>query len=61
MGNTNVNKQATLEVNVLITLIGELGEVDEEFKIDEVEVITTREVIDFGQVEPDMMYEYYEY
>ncbi|ARV60684.1 hypothetical protein BZZ01_20540 [Nostocales cyanobacterium HT-58-2] len=61
IGSTYVNRQVALEVDVLVTLTGDLTKVNEDIEIDDVEVITTREIIDFGEVEPDWMHEDYEH
>ncbi|BDA76424.1 hypothetical protein CAL7716_105900 (plasmid) [Calothrix sp. PCC 7716] len=55
MGAANLDKKVTLDVDVLVTLVDETGRFDNNIEVDEVEVITTKETIDFGYIEPDWM------
>lgn len=54
IGGNTVNTQADLEVEVLITFIGDLSKIGAEVEIDDVEIeIKAPASIDFGFVEPD--------
>lgn len=54
MGSSNVNTQVDLEVEVLITFVGELDKIGVEVEVDYVEVELQSPVsIDFGYIEPD--------
>jgi predicted nucleic acid-binding protein len=54
MGGNNVNTQADLEIEVLITFVGNLDKVGSEVEVDYVEVeIPSQVSIDFGYIEPD--------
>jgi len=62
MGGNTVNTQANLEVEVLITFVGDLNKVGAEVEVDDVEVeIKTPASIDFGYIEPDFGDEDYDY
>ncbi len=54
IGGNTVNTQADLEVEVLITFVGDLSKIGAEVEVDDVEIeIKTHVSIDFGFVEPD--------
>jgi PIN domain len=62
MGGNTVNTQANLEVEVLITFVGNLNKVGAEVEVDDVEIeIKTPVSIDFGYIEPDWGDEDYDY
>jgi rRNA-processing protein FCF1 len=54
IGGNTVNTQADLEVEVLITFVGDLSKIGAEVEVDDVEIeIKAPASIDFGFVEPD--------
>lgn len=54
IGGNTVSTQANLEVEVLITFVGDLSKIGAEVEIDDVEIeIKAPASIDFGFVEPD--------
>ena len=58
MGGNSIDTQTNLEVGVLITFTGDLNKVGTEIEIDEVEVEIPKAIsVDFGDLEPDWMYE----
>lgn len=62
IGGYNVNTQANLEVEILITFAGDFKRVGAQVKVDEVEVeMKTPTSIDFGDIEPDWGDEDYDY
>ena len=58
MGGNSIDTQTNLEVGVLITFAGDLNKVGTEIEIDDVEVEIPKAIsVDFGDLEPDWMYE----
>ena len=58
MGGNSIDTQTNLEVGVLITFTGDLNKVGTEIEIDDVEVEIPKAIsVDFGDLEPDWMYE----
>ncbi|MBE9208298.1 DUF4935 domain-containing protein [Nostoc sp. LEGE 06077] len=54
MGGNSVNTQAYLEIEVLITFVGDLDKIGAEVEVDDVEVETKSPIsIDFGNIAPD--------
>jgi len=54
IGGNTVNTQADLEVEILITFVGDLSKIGAEVEVDDVEIeIKTPVSIDFGFVDPD--------
>jgi PIN domain len=54
VGGNILNAQTSLEIEILITLLGDFKVVGSEFELDEIEVLfRTPLCIDFGEVEPD--------
>jgi len=62
IGGYRVNTQYNLEVEVLITFVGDFNRVDAQVEVDEVEVeMKTPASIDFGEIEPYWRDEDYDY
>lgn len=58
MGSSSTNIQTNLDVNILVSFIGDLDKIGAEIEVDDVEIeIKTLDVINFGEIEPDWMYE----
>jgi hypothetical protein len=58
MGSSSTNIQTNLDVNILVSFIGDLDKIGAEIEVDNVEIeIKTLDVINFGEIEPDWMYE----
>ena len=53
IGGNTVNIQADLEVEVLITFVGNLSKIGAEVEVDDVEIEVKTPTIDFGFVKPD--------
>jgi hypothetical protein len=58
MGSGSKNIQTNLDIDILVSMIGSLDKIGAEIEIDDVEIeVTTPDVIDFGEIEPDWMNE----
>ncbi|MHC0067998.1 PIN domain-containing protein [Nostoc sp. UIC 10890] len=53
IGANTINKEQSLDITVLVTLIDESGKFDENIEVHEVEITTTGITIDFDYIEPD--------
>ncbi|MBW4629576.1 MAG: DUF4935 domain-containing protein [Brasilonema octagenarum HA4186-MV1] len=62
MGSGSANIQTNLDVDILVSFIGDLDKIGAEVEVDDVEIeITAPDVIDFGEISPDWMDEDYDY
>ena len=62
LGSSSANIQTNLDVDILVSFIGDLDKIGAEVEVDDVEIeITTPDVIDFGEIEPDWMDEDHDY
>lgn len=58
MGSSSNNIQTNLDVDILVSFVGDLNKIGAEFEVNDVEIeMKTPDVIDFGEVEPDWIYE----
>lgn len=53
IGSNTIEKEANLDVTVLVTLIDESGKFDEDIEVYELEITTKKITIDFDCIEPD--------
>lgn len=57
MGNSTANIQTTLDVDILVSFIGNLDKVGAEVEVEDVEIEMTLPDVNFGEIEPDWMNE----
>ncbi|HAX76463.1 MAG TPA: hypothetical protein DCY88_11635 [Cyanobacteria bacterium UBA11372] len=58
MGSGSANIQTNLDVDILVSFMGDLDKIGAEVKVDDVEINrVTHDVIDVGEIEPDWMHE----
>ncbi|MEH2012407.1 PIN domain-containing protein [Nostoc sp.] len=55
MGNSSASIQTNLDVDILVSFIGDLDKVGAEFEVEDVEIEITVPDVDFGMIEPDWM------
>ncbi|BAZ53670.1 hypothetical protein NIES4103_63530 [Nostoc sp. NIES-4103] len=57
MGSSTANIQTTLDVDILVSFIGNLDKVGAEVEVEDVEIEMTLPDVNFGEIEPDWMNE----
>ncbi|MEH2404862.1 PIN domain-containing protein [Nostoc sp.] len=55
MGTSSASIQTNLDVNILVSFIGDLDKVGAEVEVEDVEIEITMPDVDFGMIEPDWM------
>ena len=60
MGSSSVSIQTNLDVDILVSFIGDLYKVGAEVEVEDVEIEITMPDVDFGMIEPDWMNEDYD-
>lgn len=55
MGSSTASIQTNLDVDILVSFIGDLDKVGAEFEVEDVEIEITVPDVDFGMIEPDWM------
>ena len=61
-GSGSANIQTYLDVDILVSFVGNLDKIGAEVEVDDVEIEIKRlDAVDFGEIEPDGMGEDYDY
>lgn len=55
MGTSSTSIQTNLDVDILVSFIGDLDKVGTEVEVEDVEIEITMPDVDFGMIEPDWM------
>ncbi|MEH2305747.1 PIN domain-containing protein [Nostoc sp.] len=55
MGTSSTSIQTNLDVDILVSFIGDLDKVGTEVEVEDVEIEITKPDVDFGMIEPDWM------